>query len=83
MAKTETQPAGASGSQFFIVTAPNANASAGLTPVYALVGKVVSGMNVVETIGRLPTTPSGDGEPTKPVVMSSVTVSTDYPLHIN
>jgi peptidyl-prolyl cis-trans isomerase B (cyclophilin B) len=83
MAKTETQPSGASGSQFFIVTAPNATESAGLTPDYALVGKVVSGMSVVQTIGRLSTNPSGDGEPTKPVVMSSVTVSTDYPLHIN
>ena len=75
MAKTEAQAAGASGSQFFIVTAPNATASAGLTPDYALAGKVVSGMSVVETIGRLPTNPTGDGEPTSPVVMSSVTVS--------
>ena len=76
MAKTEAQPAGASGSQFFIVTAPNATASAGLTPDYALAGKVVSGMSVVQTIGKLPTNPQGDGEPTTPVVMSSVTVST-------
>jgi cyclophilin family peptidyl-prolyl cis-trans isomerase len=76
MAKTETQPSGASGSQFFVVTAANATASAGLTPDYALLGKVVSGMNVVQAIGRLPTNPPDDGEPTKPVVMSSVTVST-------
>jgi peptidyl-prolyl cis-trans isomerase B (cyclophilin B) len=75
MAKTETQPPGASGSQFFIVTAPNATQSAGLTPDYALVGKVLSGMSVVQTIGKLPTKPPGDGMPTKPVVMSSVTVS--------
>jgi peptidyl-prolyl cis-trans isomerase B (cyclophilin B) len=75
MAKTETQPSGASGSQFFIVTAPNASASAGLTPVYALLGKIVSGLNVIEAIDRLPTNPSGDGTPAPAVVMSSVTVS--------
>lgn len=76
MAKTQTQPAGASGSQFFIVTAPNVTQSAGLTPDYALAGKVVSGINVVEKIGSLPTNPPQDGAPTTPVVMSSVTVST-------
>jgi peptidyl-prolyl cis-trans isomerase B (cyclophilin B) len=76
MAKTQTQPAGASGSQFFIVTAPNVTQSAGLTPDYALLGKVTSGINVVEKIGALPTNPPQDGAPTSPVVMSSVTVST-------
>ena len=76
MAKTQTQPAGASGSQFFIVTAANVTQSAGLTPDYALLGKVVSGIGVVEKIGSLPTTPPGDGSPTPAVVMSSVTVST-------
>ncbi len=75
MAKTQTDPPGASGSQFFIVTAQNATQSAGLTPDYALVGKVVSGLNVVEAIGRLPTNPPGDGTPTSPVVMSSVTAT--------
>ena len=74
MAKTEAQPAGASGSQFFIVTAANATQSAGLTPVYALLGKVVSGQRVVDAIGSLPTNPPGDGMPTPAVVMSSVTV---------
>jgi cyclophilin family peptidyl-prolyl cis-trans isomerase len=76
MAKTQTQPPGASGSQFFIVTAANVSQSAGLTPDYALLGKVVSGLDVVERIGSLPTNPPGDGEPTPAVVMSSVTVST-------
>jgi peptidyl-prolyl cis-trans isomerase B (cyclophilin B) len=76
MAKTETQPAGASGSQFFIVTAPNVTESAGLTPDYALLGKVVSGIGVVEKIGSLPTNPPQDGSPTAAVVMSRVTVST-------
>lgn len=75
MAKTASDPSGASGSQFFIVTAPNATQSAGLTPDYALVGKVVSGMPAVQRIGALPTTPAGDGTPNPPVVMSRVTVS--------
>ncbi len=74
MAKTQTDPSGASGSQFFVVTAPNATTSAGLTPDYALVGRVVSGMSVVQRIGALPTTPQGDGAPTPAVVMSRVTV---------
>ena len=76
MAKTQTDPRGASGSQFFVVTGANVTQSAGLTPDYALAGKVVSGLAVVEKIGSLPTNPPGDGAPTPPVVMSSVTVST-------
>jgi peptidyl-prolyl cis-trans isomerase B (cyclophilin B) len=75
MAKTQTDPRGASGSQFFIVTGANVSQSAGLTPDYALAGKVVSGIAVVEKIGSLPTNPPDDGAPTPPVVMSSVTVS--------
>jgi peptidyl-prolyl cis-trans isomerase B (cyclophilin B) len=77
MAKTQTDPAGASGSQFFIVTGANVTQSAGLTPDYALAGKVVSGIDVVEKIGSLPTNPPGDGMPSPSVVMSSVTVSSD------
>jgi cyclophilin family peptidyl-prolyl cis-trans isomerase len=71
MAKTGAQPAGASGSQFFVVT----GADAGLPPDYALAGKVVSGIGVVERIGALQTNPPGDGSPLQPVVMSKVTVS--------
>lgn len=72
MAKTQTDPSGASGSQFFVVTGANV----GLPPQYAVAGKVVSGIAVVEKIGALPTNPPGDGAPTPPVVMSKVTVST-------
>jgi cyclophilin family peptidyl-prolyl cis-trans isomerase len=75
MAKTQDQPAGASGSQFFVVTAANATTSAGLTPDYALLGKVVSGLSVVEKIGSLPTNPPQDGAPSPSVVMSKVTVA--------
>ena len=76
MAKTQMQPPGASGSQFFIVTAANVTQSAGLTPDYALVGKVSSGIGVVEKIGSLPTSPPQDGSPSPAVVMSKVTVRT-------
>src|SRR5439155_21402772 len=51
MAKTGTEPPGTSGSQFFVVT----GADAGLQPDYALLGRVTSGLDVVERIGRVPT----------------------------
>jgi peptidyl-prolyl cis-trans isomerase B (cyclophilin B) len=49
MAKSPTEPRGAAGSQFFIVTASNA----GLQPDYAILGVVTRGLKVVERIGRL------------------------------
>lgn len=49
MAKTPSEPRGAAGSQFFIVTA----ADAGLPPDYAILGVVTKGLKVVERIGRL------------------------------
>jgi peptidyl-prolyl cis-trans isomerase B (cyclophilin B) len=76
MAKTQVQPSGASGSQFFVVTGANVTQSTGLTPDYARLGKVVSGQRVVDTIGALPTNPPGDGAPSPTVVMSRVTVAT-------
>lgn len=67
MAKTELEPAGTAGSQWFVVTGDDI----GLPPDYAVVGKVTDGLDVVEKIGEL-----GDEaqEPTEPVVVSSVTV---------
>jgi peptidyl-prolyl cis-trans isomerase B (cyclophilin B) len=53
MAKTGTDPAGASGSQFFVVTAET-------TPLpadYALVGRVTAGMDTVDRIGALEVDP--------------------------
>ncbi len=49
MAKSSTEPRGAAGSQFFIVTGPDA----GLPPDYAILGVVTTGLNVVERIARL------------------------------
>ena len=68
MAKTQAEPAGTAGSQFFVVTGENA----GLPPDYAIVGNVTEGLEVVERIGLL-----GDPvteQPLQPVVIDSVTV---------
>ncbi|HEY7399086.1 MAG TPA: peptidylprolyl isomerase [Gaiellaceae bacterium] len=69
MAKTQTQPAGTSGSQFFIVTAKDA----GLPAQYALLGRVTKGLGVVDRIGKL-----GDANelPTEPVVIERATLKT-------
>ena len=71
MAKTGADPAGASGSQFFIVTTQEAP----LPAQYALVGKVVGSFAGVETIAKLPTNPPQDGAPDQPVVISRATLS--------
>ena len=71
MAKSANQPRGASGSQFFIVTAP----SAPLPPDYALVGKVVGGDDVVTKIQKLPTDSQSEA-PLRPVVIRKATLRT-------
>ncbi len=71
MAKTATDPAGASGSQFFIVTASEVE----LPPQYALVGTVVGSMAGVNAISKLATIPPQDGQPVHPVVISQATLS--------
>jgi peptidyl-prolyl cis-trans isomerase B (cyclophilin B) len=67
MAKSASEPAGTSGSQFFVVTAPNA----GLPPEYALVGRVSKGYEVVARIGRLGTPAQ---KPTQTVLIEKVTI---------
>jgi len=69
MAKTATEPAGTAGSQFFVVT----SGDAGLTPDYAVVGKVTSGLAVVDRIGKLG---NAQEQPTRAVVISKVGVET-------
>ncbi len=68
MAKTAAEPPGTAGSQFFVVTAPDA----GLPPEYAVVGTISEGLEVVDAIGRL-----GDEtqQPTQTVVIEEVTVT--------
>ena len=67
MAKSSSEPPGTSGSQFFVVT----GADAGLPPEYALVGKVSSGMDVVERIGKLGTP---EEKPKQTVLIEKVTI---------
>jgi peptidyl-prolyl cis-trans isomerase B (cyclophilin B) len=72
MAKTEVEPPGTAGSQFYIVTAPDA----GLPPEYALLGEVVEGQAVVDEIGELGDPASGGaGAPLQPVVIEGAKVS--------
>lgn len=66
MAKTGAEAPGTSGSQFFVVTAPDA----GLPPDYAIIGSVTSGMKTVKRIESLGT-PSE--QPSRPVVITKAT----------
>jgi peptidyl-prolyl cis-trans isomerase B (cyclophilin B) len=68
MAKAATEPRGAGGSQFFIVTA----ADAGLPPDYSLIGRVVGGGAAVERIASVPTDETE--RPLAPVVIRRATV---------
>jgi cyclophilin family peptidyl-prolyl cis-trans isomerase len=70
MAKTGEEPAGTSGSQFFVVTGEGA---ASLTPDYALVGEVTEGMDVVDKIGAIQAD-QATGMPAAQVIIKSITV---------
>jgi peptidyl-prolyl cis-trans isomerase B (cyclophilin B) len=71
MAKAGNEPAGTAGSQFFVVT----GADTGLTPDYALLGKVTKGMDVVQAIGELGDPASGGtGTPLQSVVIEGAKV---------
>jgi peptidyl-prolyl cis-trans isomerase B (cyclophilin B) len=70
MAKTGTDPPGASGSQFFVVTGPGA---ATLPAEYALLGKVTGGMDIVEKINGIQADPD-TGQPASPVAIKSIRV---------
>jgi len=71
MAKAGNEPAGTAGSQFFVVT----GADVGLTPDYALLGKVTKGMDVVQAIGELGDPASGGtGTPLQSVVIEGAKV---------
>jgi cyclophilin family peptidyl-prolyl cis-trans isomerase len=72
MAKTAAEPPGTGGSQFFVVTAPDAQ----LPPDYALLGKTVKGLDVVDKIGQLgdPAT-GGTGTPTETVAIQKATLT--------
>lgn len=69
MAKTGAEAPGTSGSQFFVVTADDAQ----LPPDYAILGKVTKGLDVVKRIGELgdPTTE----QPTRVVEIEKATLA--------
>lgn len=67
MAKSSADPPGRSGSQFYVVTAPDA----GLPPEYALVGRVSEGYDVVEKIDALGTP---EETPKQTVLIEEVTI---------
>ena len=67
MAKSSADPPGRSGSQFYVVTAPDA----GLPPEYALVGKVSKGYPVVARIEKLGTPAE---KPKQTVLIEEVTI---------
>ena len=67
MAKSGVEAPGTSGSQFFVVTGEDA----GLPPEYAIVGEVTDGLDTALRIDALGV---GDGPPSQPVVVNTVTV---------
>jgi cyclophilin family peptidyl-prolyl cis-trans isomerase len=71
MAKTGSEAAGTSGSQFFVVTGAAAEQ---LPADYALLGKISGGQDVVDKIGAIVTDPRTD-RPEAPVVIESIRVS--------
>lgn len=68
MAKSADDPPGRSGSQFFVVSGPDA----GLPPDYAYVGEVSEGLDTVAAIEALGV---GDGPPRKEVTIESMTLA--------
>jgi cyclophilin family peptidyl-prolyl cis-trans isomerase len=69
MAKAETDPAGTSESQFFVVTGEDA----GLPPDYAVLGKVTKGQDVVDKIGVAEVGP--DEKPLQPIVIRQIRIT--------
>lgn len=67
MAKAQAEPPGTAGSQFFVATGP------GLTPDYAIVGKVSRGFDVVKKIDKLGDAADPAGTPTQVVVIEKAT----------
>jgi cyclophilin family peptidyl-prolyl cis-trans isomerase len=78
MAKTQTDPPGTAGSQFFVVTNASANAAlapAGQGPQYAIAGHVIKGMDVVQTIAAQPRVGGqADGAPAQKIYILRMTI---------
>lgn len=67
MAKSSVDPPGRSGSQFYVVTAPDA----GLPPEYALVGRVTEGLEVITQIEELG---GAEEKPSQTVLIEKATI---------
>lgn len=73
MAKGGAEPAGTAGSQFFFVPAEGA----ALDPVYAVLGRVVKGDDVLEKLNNVPTESGASGEnssPVDPIYIEKITI---------
>lgn len=70
MAKTQFEPPGTAGSQWFAVMGDDV----GLRPEYAIVGEVSSGFETLRRIEALGDSTSPTGQPTQPVVVERVSV---------
>jgi cyclophilin family peptidyl-prolyl cis-trans isomerase len=71
MAKTQTEPAGTAGSQFFVVIGPDA---ASLPPDYAVLGRVTKGLDIAKRIGNFGDPGDPSGTPLRLVVIEKATV---------
>jgi cyclophilin family peptidyl-prolyl cis-trans isomerase len=71
MAKSGTDPPGASGSQFFVVI----GTASPLPPEYALLGRVSEGMDVVNKIAAVSTESGSDGPPARPIAIDGVKIN--------
>jgi cyclophilin family peptidyl-prolyl cis-trans isomerase len=71
-AKTQAQPAGTAGSQWFAISTETY--AAGLPKDYGIIGTVTDGIDVVKKITAL-APQSGDGPPTTKVTMQKVTIN--------
>jgi peptidyl-prolyl cis-trans isomerase B (cyclophilin B) len=69
MAKTGLEPAGTSGSQFFVVTANDAQ----LEPVFALLGRVSDGLDVVNAIDKVDTDQTD--APFTPILIKKISIA--------
>ena len=73
MAKAADDAPGASGSQFFIVT----GTASPLDPLYAVVGRVAKGDDVVELLANTPVDPAAENRPIEPVIIEKATLRSE------
>jgi cyclophilin family peptidyl-prolyl cis-trans isomerase len=73
MAKTQTDPPGSSGSQFFVVSGPQGESVLTSQPVYGVLGHAADPVSLA-TIKRVAALAVQDGPPSKPVWIISATL---------